>query len=99
MRHDEIQDCELMSLDGELLISGTVRITRGLSLRLWTGQFTQYDGSPDFELAPGAYVLRHGSSVDRVELKRGFTHQHSPTIAPPRVMFNSVVQTPQPAEL
>ena len=62
MRHDEIQDGELMSLDGELLISGTVRITRGLSLRLWTGQFTQYDVCT--RLRAGAGCIRSAARIE-----------------------------------
>lgn len=92
MRHDEILDGELLNMDGEPLISGTVRITRGLSARLWTGQFAHYDDDPNLNLMPGRYLLRHGQSVDLVELKRGYTLRSSATQAPTRVVFNSVVE-------
>ncbi len=92
MRHDEIQDGELLTMDGEPLLSGTIRITRGLSLRLWTGQFAHYDDEPNFNLMPGRYLLRHGAAVDLVELKKGYSLRASPTVASPRIIFNSVVE-------
>ncbi len=98
MLHDEIQDGELMTMEGEPLLSGTIRITRGLSLRLWTGQFAHYDDAPNFTLMPGRYLLRHGSAVDLVELKKGYSLRGSPTLAPPRVVFNSVVEAGERVE-
>ena len=92
MRQDEIVDGELLNMDGEPLIGGTVRITRGLSQRFWTGQFAHYDDDPNLNLMPGRYLLRHGASIDLVELKRGYSLRSSPTVAPARVVFNSVNQ-------